>query len=185
MKVPENWWVGCKGFKLHDGKIDAFDISSQKWNLLLDDREEPFPFQMAYEEAVYEYADEDSSTYDKYQLTYDAVRDGDEEIETEIATYTETISEEWNQVTTEDGDGNNDIGRPIDPIECTVDEDLSVKITDEEVKLLTGFLLWRQYRRQYWGYIFFGGIFPSKMGRFSPFLATIQAISKTCGFLLN
>jgi hypothetical protein len=32
---------------------------------------------------------------------------------------------------------------------------------------------------------FFGGIFPSKMGRFSPFLATIQALSKTCVFLLN
>jgi hypothetical protein len=39
MKVPENWWVGCKGFKLHDGKVDSFDIQSQKWNLLLDDRD--------------------------------------------------------------------------------------------------------------------------------------------------
>jgi hypothetical protein len=27
-------------------------------------------------------------------------------------------------------------GRTIDPIECTVDEDFSVKIKDEEVKLL-------------------------------------------------
>jgi hypothetical protein len=35
-----------------------------------------------------------------------------------------------NQVSTEDGDGN---GRTIDPIECTVDGDFSVKITDEEV----------------------------------------------------
>jgi hypothetical protein len=50
---------------------------------------------------------------------------------------------------------------------------------------LTGFRLWRQYWRQYWGYIFFGGILPSKMGRFAPFLATIQALSKTCAFLLN
>jgi hypothetical protein len=25
---------------------------------------------------------------------------------------------------------------------------------------LTGFLLWRRYRRQFGGYIFFGGIFP-------------------------
>jgi hypothetical protein len=30
---------------------------------------------------------------------------------------------------------------------------------------------------------FFGGIFPSKMGRFAPFLATIQRLSKTCAFL--
>jgi hypothetical protein len=44
MKVPENWWVGCKGFKLHNGKIDSFDIQSQKWNLLLDDRDKPFHF---------------------------------------------------------------------------------------------------------------------------------------------
>jgi hypothetical protein len=132
MKVPENWWVGCKGFKLHDGKIDPFDIQSQKWNLLLDARDEPFPFLMAYE-AVYEYADEDSSTYHEYQLTYEAVRDGDEEIETEIAACTKTTWHEWNQVSTEDCNGN---GRPIDPIECTIDEDFSVKITDEEVELL-------------------------------------------------
>jgi hypothetical protein len=91
---------------------------------------------MAYE-AVYEYADEDTSTYDEYQLTYDAVLDGDEEIETEIATYTKTTWEEWNQVSTEDGDGDgNGIGRPINPIECTVDEDFSVMITDEEVEQL-------------------------------------------------
>jgi hypothetical protein len=144
MKVPENWWVGCKGFKLHDGEIDSFNIQSQKWNLLLDARDEPFPFLIAYE-AVYEYADEDSSTYHEYRLTYEAVRDGDEELETEIDTYTKTTWQEWNQVSTEDGDGDGDgdgddngngNGCPIDPVEFTVDEDFSVKITDEEVELL-------------------------------------------------
>jgi hypothetical protein len=99
--------------------------------------DEPFPFLMAYD-AVYEYADEDSSTYHEYKLTYDPVLDGDDKIETEIATYTKTTSEEWNQVSTVEGDGN---GRAIGPIECTVDEDFSVNITDEEVKLLTGFRL--------------------------------------------
>jgi hypothetical protein len=89
---------------------------------------------MAYD-AVYEYADEDFSTYHEYQLTYDPVLDGDDEIETEIATYTKTTWEEWNQVTTEDGDGNG-IGCSIYPIECTVDEEFSVNITDEEVELL-------------------------------------------------
>jgi hypothetical protein len=58
-------------------------------------------------------------------------------------------------------------------------------LSKARVFLLTGFRLCRQYWRQYWGYIFFGGIFPSKMGRFAPFLATIQALSKTCGFLFN
>jgi hypothetical protein len=33
------------------------------------------------------------------------------------------------------------------------------------------------------GSLFFGGIFPSKIGRFAPFLATIQALSKTRVFL--
>jgi hypothetical protein len=44
------------------GRIDSFDIQSQKWNLLLDSKDDPFPFLMAYE-AVYVYADEDASTY--------------------------------------------------------------------------------------------------------------------------
>jgi hypothetical protein len=37
----------------------------------------------------------------------------------------------------------------------------------------------------YFGVTFFGDIFPSKMGRFAPLLATIQRLSKTCGFLSN
>jgi hypothetical protein len=91
--------------------------------------------------AVYEYADETSSTFHEYQLTYQSIRDGDKEIETEQARYTKTTWEEWNQVTTEFGDGDGDgdgngNGRTIDLIECTVDEDFSVKITDEEGELL-------------------------------------------------
>jgi hypothetical protein len=125
MKVPQNWWVGCSGYNLHDGKIDSFNISEQKWNLVLDARDEDLPYLMAYD-AVDEYADETSSTFHEYQLTYQAVRDGDEEIETETTQYTKTTSAEWEQVSTEDGNG-----RPIDPIECTVDEEFSVKITDE------------------------------------------------------
>jgi hypothetical protein len=132
MKVPQNWWVGGSGYNLHDGKIDSFYVSSQKWNLLLDARDDDDMYLIAYD-AVYEYADETSSTFHEYQLTYQSVQDGDEEIETQQARYTKRTWEEWNQVTTEDGDGN---GHPIDPIECTVDEDFSVKITDEEVELL-------------------------------------------------
>jgi hypothetical protein len=40
---------------------------------------------MAYDD-VYEYADEDSSTDHEYQLTYEPLRDGDDEIETEDGT---------------------------------------------------------------------------------------------------
>jgi hypothetical protein len=85
MKVPDYWWDSCNGYKLHDDKIDPFDISTQKWNLILDDRNEPFPFLMAYD-AVYMYADEDSSTIDKYQLPYQAVFEGDDEVEADDGT---------------------------------------------------------------------------------------------------
>jgi hypothetical protein len=131
MKVPQNWWVGCSGYNLHDGRIDSFNISEQKWNLVLDARDEDLPYLMAYD-AVYVYADETSSTFYEYQLTYQAVRDGDEEIETETTRYTKTTSDKWDQINTVE-DGN---GRPIDLIECTVDEEFSVKIMDEEVKTL-------------------------------------------------
>jgi hypothetical protein len=89
---------------------------------------------IAYD-AVYEYADETSSTFHEYQLTYQSVRDGDEEIETEQARYTNTTWEEWDQVSTEDGDGDGN-GQMIDPIECTVDEEFSPLRSDEEVELL-------------------------------------------------
>jgi hypothetical protein len=67
MKVPGYWWDGCNDYKLHDGKLDSFDIQTQKWNLILDDRNEPFPFIMAYD-AVSMYADEDSSTIDRFHI---------------------------------------------------------------------------------------------------------------------
>jgi hypothetical protein len=73
MKVPEYWWDGCNGYKHHDGKIDSFDIDSQKWNLLLDAiRDEDVPYLMTYS-AVSMYADEDSSTLEEYQLPHRAV----------------------------------------------------------------------------------------------------------------
>jgi hypothetical protein len=99
--------------------------------LLLDARDKDLPYLMAYD-AVCEYADETSSTFHEYQLAYQAVRDGDEEIETETTRYTKTTSDKWDQINTVE-DGN---GRLINPIECTVDEEFSVKITDEEVKTL-------------------------------------------------
>jgi hypothetical protein len=117
MKIPQNWWVGCSGYNLHDGKKDSFDICSKKWNLLLDARDDDDMYLIAYD------------------AVYQSVQDSDEEIGTEEAWYTKTTWEEWNQVSTEDGDGNGN-GRTINPIECTVDEDFYVKITDEEVELL-------------------------------------------------
>jgi hypothetical protein len=92
--------------------------------LLLDAKDEDLPYLMAYS-AVCMYVNEDSSTFHEYHLTYEAIRDGDEEIETEEGNrYTKTTADEWDQVTVEDGmDGG---GRTIDPIECSVDEEFSV-----------------------------------------------------------
>jgi hypothetical protein len=39
---------------------------------------------------------------------------------------------------------------------------------DEEVQELTGFLLWRQYWRHFWGPFFYGDISPSKNGLSAP-----------------
>ena len=67
-KVPESWWPGYKSHKLCDGRIDSYCPISQRWNLLLDTKEDDTLYLMAYE-AIYKYADFDSSTYNKFQLT--------------------------------------------------------------------------------------------------------------------
>ena len=46
---------------------------SQKWNLLLDARDDDDLYLIIYY-AVYMFADEDLSTYHEYQLTYQAVQ---------------------------------------------------------------------------------------------------------------
>jgi hypothetical protein len=115
MKVPEYWWGGCNGYKLHDGKIDSFDIDTHKWNLLLDARNEDLPYLMAYN-AVSLYANEDSSTIEDYQLPRRVVLEGDDEIETEEGNrYTRMPTSEWTEVEFEDRD--DEAGRRIDPIE--------------------------------------------------------------------
>jgi hypothetical protein len=70
-------------------------------------------------------------------------------------------------------------------IECKLAMCISRLVEFELLLELTGFRLWCQYWRQFWGYIFFGGISPSKIGHIAPFLATIQRLSKTHAFLLE
>jgi hypothetical protein len=70
---------------------------------------------MAYD-AVSMYANEDSSTIEEYQLPYQAVFEGDNDIEAEDGIrYTRTPPVEWTKVDTEDGE--DDGGRQINPIE--------------------------------------------------------------------
>jgi hypothetical protein len=102
---------------------------------MLDDRNEPFPFLMAYD-AVSMYVNEDSSTIEDYQLPYQTVFEGDDEVEADNGTrYTRTpTTEEWTKVEIEDGEDEG--GRKIDPIEWTGEEADVVNITDEELKSL-------------------------------------------------
>ena len=132
MKVPDNWWPGYNGRMIHDGKIDSFNVASQKWNLLLDTNDDDDLYLIAYD-AVCEYSNEQSSTYHEYKLPYQPVREGDDEIEVPDGTrYTSTARVDWSQV---DSSTNNN-GRTIDPIEWTGDEEFSVNITDEELEML-------------------------------------------------
>ena len=85
-------------------------------------------------EAIYKYADFDSSTYNEFQLTQQPIRDGDDEIETETNKHERTEPEEWDEIVIDDVDDSG--GRPIEPLEWEGDEEFTVKITDEEVEML-------------------------------------------------
>ena len=124
MKVPDNWWPGYTDQILHDGKIDSFDSTTQKWNLLLDSNDDDDLYLMAYD-AVCEYSNKQSSTFHKFQLPHQPVYEGDDEFETADGTrYTATPTSEWNRC-------------PIDPVTWTSgNEDFTVNITPKEVKTL-------------------------------------------------
>ena len=131
MRVPDHWWQCYTGHNLNDGRIVSFDIDTQKWNLLLDTRDDGDDLYLMNYEAVCEYSNKNSSTFNEYQLPYQVVCEGDDEIETEDGTlYSLTPTEDWTRV---DEDGS---GRSIDPIEWNGDEEFSVQITDEELETL-------------------------------------------------
>jgi hypothetical protein len=95
VKIPDNWWVGCSGTYLHDGKIEAFDKVNQKWSVALDDQDDDDQYRIAYN-AFCEYSNKQHSTFNRYQLPYEVVFEGDDEIETEDGTlYSLTPTEEW------------------------------------------------------------------------------------------
>ena len=94
-------WIVDRTFFEGSPVLLSFDMVSQIWNLLLDTRDDDDLYLIIYY-AVYMFADEDLSTYHEYQLTYQAVWVCDEAIETDQAWYTETNSDEWDEVIVED-----------------------------------------------------------------------------------
>ncbi|OEU05936.1 hypothetical protein FRACYDRAFT_257320 [Fragilariopsis cylindrus CCMP1102] len=134
MKVPDYWWDGCKGYRLNDGVIDSYDSVEQKWNLLLNSRDDNDRYLMNYT-AVSTYADSDSSTIDEYQLPFAAIYDGDDIIDANNGVrYFRTPPTEWTKIELEAG--LNEGGRTIDPIEWTGEKEEPVNITDEEIESL-------------------------------------------------
>jgi hypothetical protein len=80
----------------------------------LDDQDDDDQYLIAYE-AVCEYSNKQHSTYNRYQLPYEVVLEGDDEIETEDGTlYSLTPTDEWTRVDDDEGGG-----RSIDSIEWT------------------------------------------------------------------
>jgi hypothetical protein len=86
MRVPDHWWESYNGSNLHDGKIVSFGIDSQKWNLLIDTQDDGDDLYLMAYEAVCEYSNKESSTFNKYQLPYLVVCEGDDAIESEGGT---------------------------------------------------------------------------------------------------
>ena len=67
MSVPNHWWKGHRGNRLHQGKIVLFLENTNRWQLLLDDIDDPNHYAMNYE-AVLAYVDEQAGTYPRYNL---------------------------------------------------------------------------------------------------------------------
>ena len=130
VKIPDHWWVGYTGSYKHDGKIMSFDVVNQKWFIELDDQDDDDQYLIAYD-AILEYCNTQHSTIESFNLPFEVVRQGDDEIVTEDGTmYSLTPTEEWTKV--EDGNG-----RPIEPIEWSGrNNEFSVNITPEEIRLL-------------------------------------------------
>ena len=79
---------------LHDGKIDSYNRSTQKWNLLLYSNEDDDLYIFAYD-ALCEYSNKTSSMFHEFQLPHQPVYEGDDEIGTANGTrYTATATSE-------------------------------------------------------------------------------------------
>jgi hypothetical protein len=70
----------------------------------------------------------------------------------------------------------NEMKQPLLSIPLLADDGCKISLTADNIEvvkdnkiILTGFLLWRQYWRHFWGSFFYGGISPSKIGLIAPY----------------
>jgi len=141
--VPNHWWQGLRGQKLWNGQVVSFNSSEQKWMFVVLDKPEEEEYGLNYQ-ALLEYIDvnvesnKHYTTINPHLMPSEPFRgNGEEELaiaaEGVITKYKRTPDDQWRQIT-------NNNGREIEPIEWIgrnsdsddVDEDFSVKATDEE-----------------------------------------------------
>ena len=67
MSLPNCWWLGHKGNQLHHGPIVMFVEDTNKWQLLLDNVNDPKHYAMNWE-GIFEYADVEAGIYLSYHL---------------------------------------------------------------------------------------------------------------------
>ena len=65
--LPNHWWVGHRGNRLHQGRIVLFLENTNRWQFLLDDVNDDNHYPLSYK-GVVEYADAEAGTYSSYTL---------------------------------------------------------------------------------------------------------------------
>ena len=106
--VPEHWWLGLKGRKMHDGKLQSFDASTQKWILLLDhEPDDPCPMACT---AIHACADQEASTCGDCNLPHLAVLEGvKEDVAVQNKTHEVTPSAKSKKMNSNNVQENNNI----------------------------------------------------------------------------
>ena len=134
LSVPEHWWLGLKGNELHDGKLESFDASTQKWILSLD-HEPDDPCPMAHT-AIHACADQEASTCGDCNLPHPAVLEGvEEEVAVQNKTHEVTPSNKWKETNNINDQENDNTVKVMEPVPWTGEsKEFTVNATPEEIK---------------------------------------------------
>ena len=65
MKIRGTWWSAEWGIQLYDGLITSYDHSIRRWKVTMDDDSESYDIRY---DAVIQYADEEASTFEQFNL---------------------------------------------------------------------------------------------------------------------
>ena len=65
--LPNHWWKGFRGNRLHQGRLVLFLENTNQWQFVLDDVNDDNHYPLNYA-GVCEYADAEAGTYANYNL---------------------------------------------------------------------------------------------------------------------